>query len=164
MRIHAMIVTLISLVVAGSAQAQALPREAMLPLSLAVQAARAAVDKCAGQSYWVSAAVVDRQGVTRAILRHDKAGPHTLDSSRKKAYTAASMRLATGGFAKFIADKPAIEGLRFMNDEILILGGGLPIKAGGDVIGGIGVGGAPGGDKDEVCAQAGLDSIAARLN
>jgi len=163
MRIIAVIAALSSLVVGAAARAQALPREAMLPLSLAVRAAQAGIDKCAGQGYWVSAAVVDRQGVARAILRHDKAGPHTLDSSRKKAYTAASLRRPTRGFAAFIADKPAIQGLRFMNDDILILGGGLPIKAGGEVIGGIGVGGAPGGDKDEACAQAGLDAIAARL-
>ena len=124
MRLIALIVSLTTLVVPGAARAQPLPRAAMLPLSLAVQAAQAAVDQCAGRGYW---------------------------------------RRATRGFAEFIADKPAIQGLRFMNDSILILGGGLPIKAGDEVIGGIGVGGAPGGDKDGSCAQAGLDAIAAGL-
>lgn len=37
--------------------------------------------------------------------------------------------------------------------------GGVPIKVGNDVIGPIGVSGAPGGDKDEACAVAGLAKI-----
>jgi uncharacterized protein GlcG (DUF336 family) len=60
-----------------------------------------------------------------------------------------------------IAENPGAQGLRDMNDRILILGGGLPIDMGGEIVGGIGVGGAPGGHLDEACAQAGLDSIGA---
>jgi uncharacterized protein GlcG (DUF336 family) len=60
-----------------------------------------------------------------------------------------------------VAKTPAVQGLRDMNDKILILGGGLPIEMEGEVIGGIGVGGAPGGHLDDTCAQAGLDSIGA---
>jgi uncharacterized protein GlcG (DUF336 family) len=62
-----------------------------------------------------------------------------------------------------VSQSPVIAGLREMNEQILILGGGLPIKAGEEVIGGIGVGGAPGGEKDEACAQAGIDTIKVRL-
>ena len=62
-----------------------------------------------------------------------------------------------------LASNPAAEGLRHVNDKMLILAGGLPIKADEEVVGGIGVGGAPGGDKDEICAQAGIDKIKERL-
>jgi len=138
-----------------------LPRETALPLSLATKAAGAALEQCTKDGFRVSVAVVDRAGVLRALLREDGAGPHTVDSSRKKAYTAASMKRPTGELAELVTKMPAIEGIRDMNDSILILGGGLPIEIGGEVVGGIGVGGAPGAHLDAACAQAGLDSIGA---
>lgn len=141
--------------------AEELPREALLPVSLAATAAKAAVDQCAKDGYRVSAAVVDRAGVLRAFPRADGAGPHTVESSEKKAYTAASMRGPTGNVAELIAKTPTLQGLQHMNDKILFLAGGLPIEIAGEVIGGIGVGGAPGGHLDAACAQAGLDSIGA---
>ena len=95
-------------------------------------------------------------------MRGDGAGPHTVESSVKKAYTAASLRGATGDLAEMIAKMPAAQGLRDMNNNILVLAGGLPIEIGGEVVGGIGVGGAPGGHLDAACAQAGLDSIGAK--
>lgn len=141
--------------------AEALPREAVLPMSLAATAAKAAVDQCAKDGYRVSAAVVDRAGILRAFLRAEGAGPHTVESSEKKAYTAASMRGPTGNVAELIAKTPGLQGLQNMNDRILFLAGGLPIEIAGEVVGGIGVGGAPGGHLDAACAQAGLDSIGA---
>ncbi len=144
-----------------SASAEDLPREATLPLTLAMKAAGAALQKCSNDGYLVSVAVVDRAGVLKVLLRADGSGPHTPDSSRKKAYTSASLRRPTSEFAELIASKPAVQGLRDMNANILILGGGLPIKMDGEVVGGIGVGGAPGGRLDEACAQAGLSSIGA---
>jgi uncharacterized protein GlcG (DUF336 family) len=147
----------------GAATAQDLPVEKTLPLALAVEAAQAALAICTQQGHRVSVAVVDRAGLVRALLRGDGAGPHTLDSSSRKAYTAFSLRLRTMELAKMVSQSPAIAGLREMNEQILILGGGLPIKAGEDVIGGIGVDGAFAGDKDEACAQAGIDKIKARL-
>jgi uncharacterized protein GlcG (DUF336 family) len=125
--------------------AEELPREAVLPVSLAVTAAKAAVDQCAKDGYRVSAAVVDRAGLLRAFLRTDGAGPHTVESSEKKAYTAASMRGPTANGAELIAKTPALQGLQHMNDRVLFLAGGLPIEIAGEVVGGIGVGGAPGG-------------------
>lgn len=141
--------------------AEELPREAVLPMPLAATAAKAAVDQCAKDGYRVSVAVVDRAGILRAFLRADGAGPHTVESSEKKAYTAASMRGPTANGAELIAKNPALQGLQHMNDRILFLAGGLPIDIGGEVVGGIGVGGAPGGHLDAACAQAGLDSIGA---
>lgn len=143
------------------ASAADLPREAVLPLSLATKAASAAVEQCTKDGYQVSAAVVDRAGVVRALLREDGAGPHTVQSSRKKAYTAASLKRPTAELATLIAKMPAVQGLRDMNENILMLGGGLPIIMAGEIVGGIGVGGAPGGHLDVACAQAGLESIGA---
>lgn len=141
--------------------AEELPREAVLPLSLASKATAEAVEKCKQDGYKVSAAVVDRAGVLRVLMRGDGAGPHTTDSSSKKAYTAASLRRSTSELADLITKNPALQTLRDMNDRILILGGGLPIEIGGEVVGAIGVGGAPGAHLDDACAQAGLESIGA---
>ncbi len=112
--------------------------------------------------YRVTVAVVDRAGVLKVLMRGDGAGPHTVESSAKKAYTSASLRGSTGDLAEMIAKMPATQGLRDMNNNILVLGGGLPIEIGGEVVGGIGVGGAPGGHLDAACAQAGLESIGAK--
>ncbi|CAI4029784.1 Heme-binding protein [Nitrospira tepida] len=146
---------------ASVAMAEDLPREAVLPLAMANKAVAAALDKCTKDGYRVSVAVADRAGVLRAFSRGDGAGSHTVESSSKKAYTAASLRGSTGDLAEMLGRMPAVQGLRDMNDKILILGGGLPIEIGGEVVGGIGVGGAPGGHLDAACAQAGLDSIGA---
>jgi uncharacterized protein GlcG (DUF336 family) len=145
--------------ISAGAFAADLPTEAVLPLSLANKAALAAMEQCTAVGYRVSAAVVDRAGVLRALVRGDGAGPHTVDSSRKKAYTAASMKRPTGELAELVTKMPAIKGIRDMNESILILGGGLPIEIGGEIVGGIGVGGAPGAHLDTFCAQAGLESI-----
>jgi uncharacterized protein GlcG (DUF336 family) len=147
----------------GLASAQDLPSAKMLPLVLAQEAAQGALDSCAAQGYRVSVAVVDSSGLVKAQLRGDGAGPHTLDSSRKKAYTALSLRHDTSRLVILVQKRPEAVGLRDMNDEILILGGGLMITAGDAVIGGIGAGGAPGGHLDEVCAKAGIDRIRGRL-
>jgi uncharacterized protein GlcG (DUF336 family) len=138
-----------------------LPKEAVLPLALANKAASAAVEKCKQDGYRVTAVVVDRAGVLRILMRGDGAGPHTVDSASKKAYTAASLRRPTGELAELLTKMPSLQALRDMNDRILILGGGLPIEIGGEIVGGIGVGGAPGAHLDDACAQAGLDSIGA---
>jgi len=155
-----MMMGLPTLPVAAAAPAK-LPRQAVLPLALAREAAAAALERCRGDGYRVSVAVVDRGGVLRALLRADGAGVHTVDSSRRKAYTAVSMQAPSGKFAALIARVPEVQGLRDMNDSILLLGGGLPIRMGGEIVGGIGVGGAPGAHLDEACARAGLESIGA---
>ncbi len=151
----------LAVVMTNAAMAAELPKDPVLPLALATKAAQAAVDQCLADGYRVSAAVVDQGGNIRALLRQDGAGPHTPDSSRKKAYTSASLRQPTAKLAELVAKMPAVQGLQHMNEHILLLGGGLPIKMGEDVVGGIGVGGAPGGHLDAACAQAGLASIGA---
>ena len=145
----------------SASAAEELPREAVLPLAMANKAASAALEKCKEDGYRVSVAVVDRAGVTRTLMRGDGAGPHTTDSATKKAYTAASLRRPTGELAEMVAKVPALQSLRDMSEKVLLLGGGLPIEIGGEVVGGIGVGGAPGAHLDDACAQTGLDSIGA---
>jgi len=138
-----------------------LPKEAVLPMGMAGKAIQASLDACKKDGYRVSVSVVDRAGVLRGMTRADGAGPHTVESSRKKAYTAASLRRPTTELAELINKVPTLQALRDMNDQVLILGGGLPIEIGGEVVGGIGVGGAPGAHLDDACAQAGLDAIGA---
>ena len=143
----------------GQVVAEDLPKESVLPLAAANKAIHAALEACKKDGYRVSVSVVDRSGILRAMGRADGAGPHTVDSSRKKAYTAASVRRPTTELADLITKVPTLQPLRDMNDNILILGGGLPIEIGGDVVGGIGVGGAPGAHLDDACAQEGLDAV-----
>ena len=98
-----------------------LPKELVLPLSLAGKAIQASLEACKKDGYKVSASVVDRAGVLRAMARADGAGPHTVDSSRKKAYTAASLRRPTTELAELINKMPTLQALREMNDQVLML-------------------------------------------
>lgn len=138
-----------------------LPTAPYLPLDMAQTAARAAVDACAAEGHNVSVAIVARSGVTSAILRADNAGPHTVGSSTGKAFTSASLGRDSAGLAGFIGGNPENAGLRDMDTRLVIQAGGLPIRIGGALVGGIGVGGAPSGAIDETCARAGLDAISA---
>jgi uncharacterized protein GlcG (DUF336 family) len=159
---HGLLAAALTVVTLGtSVQAAELPSERILPLTLATKAALAALEMCRDQGYRVSVAVVDQSGVLKTLARADGAGPHTVDSSRRKAYTASSLRRSTQELAELVASRPEILGLRDMNESILILGGGLPIRVDGEFVGGIGVGGAPGAKLDEACALAGLAEIEA---
>jgi len=136
-------------------------KESVLPLGVANKAIHAALESCKKDGYRVSVSVVDRAGVLRAMERADGAASHTVESSRKKAYTAAGMRRSTTELADLIMKVPTLQALRDINGDMLILGGGLPIEIGGEIVGGIGVGGAPGAHLDDACAQDGLDAIGA---
>jgi uncharacterized protein GlcG (DUF336 family) len=141
---------------------QNLLQERNISLALATEAAAAAVQSCKERGFTVSAAVVDRSGHVKALLRADGAGPHTLDSSRRKAFTSATMRSNTSAILQTVQTNPGAANLP-MIDGFLILGGGMPIRAGEEVIGAIGVGGAPGGNLDDLCAEAGINKIRDRL-
>ena len=141
--------------------AQDFTTQKVLPLELSTQAAMAAIKKCHDDGFRVSVAIVDQAGLLKVQLKADGAGPHTLDSSRRKAYTANSLRDSTHKYAVLVAQKPELQSLARLNDNILLLGGGFPVKIGGEVVGGIGVGGAPGIEFDEVCASAALKVLKA---
>ncbi|QPJ64682.1 MAG: heme-binding protein [Candidatus Nitrohelix vancouverensis] len=132
-----------------------------LPLEMAQKAANSALKQCETDGYKVSVAVVDSGGNLKVVVKADGAGPHTTDSSIRKAYTANSLKRSTQELAEMIAKVPALHSLGKMNDNILMLGGGLPVIVEKHLVGGIGVGGAPGAHLDEACAKKGLESIGA---
>nr|WP_104657101.1 heme-binding protein [Ralstonia insidiosa] len=146
---------------AGTASAQAL-QEKNLPMSLAAEIAQQAVQACAADHYNVAVTVLDRTGVPRAVLRADNAGLHTVDASRRKAFTALSTRTPTTKMAENIQKNSALAQLTAI-DGFLVLGGGVPIKARDEVIGAVGVGGAPGGHLDEACALKAIEKVQAKL-
>ncbi|GEK69696.1 GlcG/HbpS family heme-binding protein [Paracoccus denitrificans] len=150
-----------SLLAPLAATAQELPTAPYLPLDLAVKAADAALNACVAEGHNVSVAIVARDGATKALLKADGSGPHTAGSAEGKAFTSAAMGRDTAGLAEFIATNPANDGLRDMDARMVIQAGGLPIRLGGALVGGIGVGGAPSGDIDANCAAAGLTAIGA---
>ncbi len=159
--VSAMTVLFAGPIVTQPALAEELPKESVLPLGIANKAIHAALESCKKDGYRVSVSVVDRAGLLRTMGRADGGGPHTVDSSRKKAYTAASMRRTTTELADLIMKMPTLQALGNINDDMLILGGGLPIEIGGEIVGGIGVSGAPGTHLDDACAQDGLAAIGA---
>lgn len=140
----------------GAAHAQALRTERTLTLQLAQQLATDTVAACAAQGHQVTAAVVDRSGQLRALQRADQAGPHTLAAAQAKAFTSASARNNTLAMMEASQKNPAAANLVHI-PGFLLLGGGVPVRAGNEVIGALGVGGAPGGHLDEQCAMAALD-------
>lgn len=137
-------------------------QERNMPVALAIDIARETVAACSAQGYNVSAAVVDRAGVMRAFARADNAGPHTVDAARRKAFTSASTRAPTSAIVENVSKNPASAQLVAI-DGFLVLAGGVPVKAGNEVIGAVGVGGAPGGHLDEACANAALGKVEQQL-
>jgi uncharacterized protein GlcG (DUF336 family) len=144
--------------VAGTASAQAIRTERNMSLDLANQIAGATVAACTANGYAVTATVVDRAGTVRAVHRADNAGPHTLEASRLKAYTSASAKNNTQAIMETAQKNPAAANLGNI-PGYLLLGGGVPVKVGNDVIGAVGVGGAPGGHLDEQCAVTALAKV-----
>ncbi len=135
----------------------------VLTAALAVEAAQAAIAACKAQGYNVTVTVADRTGMPKVIIVRDGPPGVGTEVTRRKAYTSALQRVSTGDFTKRVSTPGAFNPAVY--DTQLTTGqGGVPIKVGEDTIGGIAVGGAPGGDKDEACAIAGLDKIKDRLN
>jgi uncharacterized protein GlcG (DUF336 family) len=129
-------------------------------LELARDLAQAAVDACRAQGYQVSAVVVNRAGDTQVLLRDSLAARHTMQIAREKAEAVILSGVAS---AEFRRNRPDIRMEMNHVDGILVLEGGLPIVAGGSLVGALGVSGAPGGDRDEACARAALEKLRERL-
>lgn len=144
----------------ASAKAELLTLKA-LSAPTALDIARGAYDACTQQGYRVSVTVVGLQGETLVAVRGDGASPHTLENSQRKAYTARTFRVSSGEFAQRVKDNPTSGQAQLSG--VIAIQGALPIKVGDAVLGGVGVSGAPGGDKDEACARAGLDKVADQL-
>jgi uncharacterized protein GlcG (DUF336 family) len=144
--------------------ADPLPTEThkVLTADLAVEAAQAAIAACKAQGYAVSVTVADRSGEPKVVIVRD--GPRGVgpEVTLRKAYTAAVLRVSTGDYTKRVSQPGAFN--PGVYDSRLSTGdGGVPIKVGDDTIGAIAAAGAPGGDKDEACAIAGLNKIKDRL-
>jgi len=153
----------LALAAIGTAHAQSAVRaEHNMSLELANQLAAGAVAACTANGYNVTATVVDRAGTVRAVQRADNAGPHTLASSERKAWTSASVKAPTQAMMEGAQKNPASANLVYL-PGVLLLGGGVPVKAGNEVIGAVGVGGAPAGQLDEQCANAAIEKVKAQL-
>jgi uncharacterized protein GlcG (DUF336 family) len=142
------------------AHAQLLNQKA-IPAAMAMTIAQVAIDTCKTNGYAVSVSVVGRAGELILQVRGDGTGPHTMENSFRKAFTSRTFRQPSGDFAKRYKDDPQLSLVWLTN--VVAAQGALPIKAGDDVIGAVGVSGAPGGEKDEVCAKAGIDKVADQL-
>lgn len=144
---------------AAAAQAPATFTIKSLTPETALKAAQAALRKCRDDGFQVAVAVVDRSGLSQVMLRDRYAGPHTPRTATGKAWTAVSFRTNTSDLvAETQAGKPS-SGIRNL-PRVTIVAGGVMIEAGGNLLGAIGVSGAPGGAADEVCARAGIKAIA----
>jgi len=136
--------------------------ERNISLQLALQIANAAMAQCKADGYDVTAAVVDRAGDLKVLLRADTANPHNADLARRKAYTSRTFKVPSMEVAKRTNGPTELSGQRFLVD-IIPLGGGLPINVGNDTIGAIGISGSPNQEGDEKCASASLASVANAL-
>jgi uncharacterized protein GlcG (DUF336 family) len=132
-----------------------------LSVGLATQIAVDAIEACKAQGYNVSVNVLGREGQVVVAIRNPAAGFATYENSMKKAYTARATRAPSGRFAETVKGNP--NAAQFFLSNYVAAQGALPIMVGNDVIGAIGISGAPGGDKDEACAKAALDKVAGDL-
>ena len=145
-----------------AAKAQTLVTERTLSQNAAHEAANAALEQCRKDGYKVTVTVLNRAGRTAVVLHDDGANPHTLQNSLRKAYTSLTFRTPSGEFGRRVTSSPTGAGALHL-DKVTSAEGALPIMAGQEIVGSIGVSGAPGGDKDAACAQTGINHIAKGL-
>jgi uncharacterized protein GlcG (DUF336 family) len=144
-------------ILGGDAHAQGVVMQRNVSLTMARTIAEATIAECKSKGFNTSAAVVDRAGQVLVILRDEQASPQTVEMSRRKAYTARMFRTSTLEFQKRTAEDPTLTPQRDVSD-ILALGGGVPILAGNEVIGGVGSSGSS-QTQDDACAKAGLAKV-----
>ncbi|MGA7487994.1 MAG: heme-binding protein [Xanthobacteraceae bacterium] len=145
--------------VAAPASAQLAERKD-LSYAIAKTIAENALDDCKARGYAVSVVVVDRGGNTVVALRGDNASVHTMENARRKAYTAMTFKMTTADFIKEMATRP-VRREQTTLPNVIAIAGGVPIKAGNEVIGGVGLSGSPG--VDEPCVNAGMDKVRTQL-
>src|SRR5450631_2181367 len=150
-----------SILVAGPALAQAPQVEKNVSMAMALAIIQGTLEQCTKDGYKVSVTIVDKGGNVAAQIRGDGTGPHTMEFSRLKAYTSRTRNQTSLQTMKLLED-PANAFIRQI-PGVVGVGGGVPIRVGAEVIGAVGVSGAPGGEKDEVCANAGLAKVEAAL-
>jgi uncharacterized protein GlcG (DUF336 family) len=151
----------ISVLAASPALAQAPQVEKNVSMAMALAIIQGTLEQCTKDGYKVSVVIVDKAGNVAASVRGDGTNPHTMEFGRLKAYTSRTRGQTSLEFMKLTSD-PANAYLKQIPNTVAV-GGGVPIKAGNEVIGAVGVSGAPGGEKDEVCANAGIAKVADAL-
>ena len=149
----------LSLLTAPPASAQLLSR-LDLSFDMALAAAQGALAACRERGAAEAVVVVNRDGETIVVLRGDNAGPHTVENARRKAYTALTFKMTTQAFIEEMKTRP-VRREQTSLPGVIAINGGVPIRNGKDVIGGIGGSGSPG--FDEECMLAGLEKIKAYL-
>lgn len=137
------------------------PMNALSP-ELALEIALASRAACRDQGYQVAVAVVDRMGVPQVMLRDRFAGPHTPDTAQRMAWTAVSFRTDTLQLSGNSQAESGQSGARMINNA-LMLGGGVPVQAGGFTVAAVGVSGTPSGEANDRCARAGVAAVKAKL-
>ncbi len=150
-------------IVPSMANAQAVVTERTLSQNAALEMASTALAACRKEGYKVTITVLNRAARTLVVLHDDGANPHTLENSLRKAYTSLTYRVPSGEFGKRMAATPPPHGAMVL-DKITSAEGALPVMSNKEVIGSIGISGAPGGHRDAACAQVGIDKIAPGLN
>ncbi len=145
----------------GTAQAEDPPIVPIkrLSMEMALQIAQGAIEQCRKEGVQIAVTVVDRGGHAQAVLRDVLAMDLTLTISKQKAYTAMSFNSPTSELEKRFTTPFSVGKI----DGLVMSAGGLPINAGGTILGGVGVSGAPSGVTDEKCARAGIDAVLADL-
>ena len=152
-----------TLLCAGLAQAQDVGSEKTIGLKLAAEMAAAAVDDCSSKGYNTVAVVVDRSGYMKTLMRAENERPHAIDIAIRKAHTAAMLGYETRILAENIGKGVTPASITNTPNFTSLLGG-FPIKVGNEVIGGIGVSGAPGGPLDAACVETAFKKVQGRLN
>ena len=147
---------------AAAAQDATVTYKSLTP-EVALELARAALADCRKRGFQVAVAVVDRSGLPQVMLRDRFAGPHTPPTATGKAWTAVTFRTSTTELSAISQPGMPQAGLRHLPNVVMI-GGGITVEAGGALVGAIGVSGAPGGDADEACAKAGIAAIKDKLD
>ncbi len=142
------------------ASAQALVSERSISVNAAIELATAALDRCRTDGYKVTITVLNRHARTSVVISDDGVSPHTVENSMRKAYTAFTTRKPTAEMTN--RSQPGLAGFMLL-DNISPMEGGIPIFAGKELVGAVGISGAPGGEKDSACAQFGIDKIAKGL-
>ena len=143
----------------GGASASAEPlQQKNMSLALANQLVSATLQACHADGRSAVVAVVDRGGRLVALQRDDNIGPHNTAAAQKKAFTSLSTKTSSRELSAIARNNPESENLNTV-DDLLLLGGGVPVNIDGEVIGAIGVAGAGGSAIDEGCALAALETL-----
>lgn len=153
---------LLSVPASNSIAGEALETFKALNPELAVELAQITMQACRAGGYQIAVAIVDRLGVVQVLLRDRLAGPHTLDTARRKAWTAASFKADTSAIADATQSGSRQSGARFVTDALMV-GGGVPLYGEGTLVGAVGVSGSPSAAEDQKCAEKGANALEEKL-